>query len=264
MRGHALTNSCLLDIKAGCGLFINGGNELEVAHDELAGAGLTIGNNCTLEVAAGCGLALDAGGDVRVERAALIGPGLKVGEGECDLAVDCDWIRDYCDSSVQLNHGCGIYITQIGNDYTIEVAHDELAGKGLVLGSSCLLDVSVGCGLQFDGNQAIEVNPTALAGNGLVPGANCALDVDWGYIPVGCGIYWNGSALEVASDELVGNGLTLGSNCTLDVDCSWISDNCTGSQGEQGYQGDQGSQGYPRGPPRISVPLQDPRPDSPQ
>ena len=122
-----------------------------------------------------------------------------------------------------------------GDDYEIEVAHDELVGKGLVLGSNCSLDVALGCGLQFDGGEAIEVNPTALAGNGLVPGNECALDVDWGDIPVGCGVYWNGTALEVAADELAGNGLTLGSNCTLDVDCSWISDNCSGSQGEQGY-----------------------------
>ena len=43
-------NSCLLDIKAGCGLFINGGNELEVAHDELVGKGLVLGSNCSLDV----------------------------------------------------------------------------------------------------------------------------------------------------------------------------------------------------------------------
>ncbi len=86
----------------------------------------------------------------------------------------------------------------------------------------------------------MEVNNVDLAGNGLNPGTGCTLDVDWGDIPVGCGIYWNGQSLEVASDELAGNGLTLGSNCTLDIDCAWISENCEGSQGPQGYQGYRG------------------------
>ncbi|RLS52905.1 MAG: hypothetical protein DWH91_15685 [Planctomycetota bacterium] len=70
------------------------------------------------------------------------------GDGECDITVDCDWIKDHCAPVANLIAGCGIFISHTGDDYEIEVAHDELVGKGLVLGSNCSLDVALGCGLQ--------------------------------------------------------------------------------------------------------------------
>ncbi len=244
LTGNEADNSCLLDVQVGCGLKFDGDDAIEVDPAAIAGSGLTAGDGCTLDVMVGCGLFLNADGEVAIDRPALMGPGLKVGgEGDCDLGIDCDWIKYHCDL-INLVEGCGIIITSTGFAQTIEVDSSALAGKGLFLGDNCAIDVSVGCGLQLNSNEAVEVNNADLAGNGLNPGTGCTLDVDWSDIPVGCGLYWNGTALEVAHDELVGNGLTLGSGCALDIDCAWISENCEGSQGPQGYQGYQGNQGY--------------------
>lgn len=223
LAGHGLTVgiNCQLDVdcdwiktecvKPGCGLWWNG-DQIEVAHDELAGNGLVIGNNCALDVDCdwiktqcvkpGCGLWWN-GDQLEVAHDELAGNGLAIGNG---CALNVDWS--------QIPVGCGVW----WNGSALVVAHDELAGRGLVIGNDCALDVSLGCGLRFGTGDSIEVNPASIAGNGLTPGSGCTLDVEWSQVPVGCGLWWNGSELAVAHDELAGNGLTIGSNCQLEID----------------------------------------------
>lgn len=198
-------------ITPGCGIWWNG-DQLEVAHDELAGHGLTVGINCQLDVDCdwiktecvkpGCGLWWN-GDQLEVAHDELAGNGLAIGNG---CALDVDWS--------QIPVGCGVW----WNGSALAVAHDELAGRGLVIGNDCALNVSLGCGLRFGTGDSIEVNPASIAGNGLTPGSGCALDVEWSQVPVGCGLWWNGAELAVAHDELAGNGLTIGSNCQLEID----------------------------------------------
>jgi len=95
LAGNETDNGCKLDVKVGCGLWINSGGEVALSHDEIAGDGLTIGNDCELEVAVGCGLEVQSGGPVKVKASDLKGPGLKVISG-CELGVDCNWIATQC------------------------------------------------------------------------------------------------------------------------------------------------------------------------
>lgn len=78
----------------------------------------------------------------------------------------------------------------------------------------------------------MQVAHDELADQGLLVGANGTLDVDCSYIRSTCldcvtirdcvtpgyGLWWDGEQLAVAHDELAGNGLMLGAPCLLDVD----------------------------------------------
>jgi hypothetical protein len=81
--------------------------------------------------------------------------------------------------------------------------------------------VAVGCGLRLGSGDAVELNPADLAGDGLTAGGGCAFNVDWSQAPVGCGLWWNGSALEVAHDELAGSCLVIGTRADQNrfIDC---------------------------------------------
>ncbi len=115
LTGNEADNSCLLDVQVGCGLKFDGDEAIEVDPAAIAGSGLTAGDGCTLDVMVGCGLLLNADGEVAIDRPALMGPGLKVGgEGDCDLGIDCEWIKYHCDL-LNLVEGCGITITSTGS-----------------------------------------------------------------------------------------------------------------------------------------------------
>jgi hypothetical protein len=78
-----------------------------------------------------------------------------------------------------VNPGCGL---QIDGDDLIEVNNKDLAGKGLLAGEDCGLDVDLGCGLIFSGNE-IWFDSKEVAGPGLMESGSCGLQIN-----PGCGI----------------------------------------------------------------------------
>jgi len=199
---------------AGCGLTTEGECGLAVDPAAVAGAGLVpAGLGCAIQISTGCGIVFGPSNELEIDLRGFDGPGLTAwqnGSTGCwGLQVDCQWIKDNCDLG-EVVLGCGLHENLQGE---LEVANDELAGRGLVIGSgACDIDVALGCGLRFDVNEQVEVDPAALAGNGLVPGTGCQLDVQ-----PGCGIEIAGGAVQVKSGDLAGSGLVPEGTCGLAV-----------------------------------------------
>jgi hypothetical protein len=204
-------SGCALDVGVGCGLqYAGAGNEIiEVDNTDLVGRGLRTGLAvCDIDVRIGCGIKYGVNNAVAVDNTALAGSCL-IPSGTCSLDVDVDCIADTLTGIIA---GCGLQPNG-GDPGVLDVNPSDIAGLGLVAGTGCSIDVSVGCGLEIIGD-VVRVKASDLAGGGLVVDGDCALKVN-----PGCGIQQTADEVSLLRDDVIGDGLKAGSGtCDIDVD----------------------------------------------
>ena len=251
--GLSAQGPCSLEVAPGCGIEIINGAVSVNADDLVANSrGLKTVGTCGIEVNPGCGLKYEAD-QVVVDVEALAGNGLALmGGTDCALRADL---------------GCGLMFALDGSG-AIDINPFSIAGKGLTgdeTNNACKLDVKVGCGLYWNGT-ALEVAHDELAGNGLTLGSNCALDIDCSWIEEHC----TGSQGPQGSQGYQGVQGPQGSQGYQGVGSQGPQgpqgapgSQSGGSQGPEGPQGVPGNQGYgyqgpegpqgPQGPPGLKT-----------
>ena len=244
LAGAGLTtgSGCSLDVNVGCGLVINGENEIEVNSDDLAGLGLSTGTGCSLVVNLGCGLRFgdgDAGDEIEVDAEEIAGKGLVQQGSSCKIMVNAGCgievseeddktkvkVEDLVgpglkegegDCDITIDTGCGL---EIDDDDKLTLKLEDIVGPGLKEGEEeCDITIDTGCGLKIDENDKLTLKLEDILGPGLQEGSETDCDIQ---VEIGCGLTYIGNAIAVSPGNLAGPGLTTSGICglTINYDC---------------------------------------------